>query len=212
MNLVPDPAGPAPGTLFGGTATVSGNQEIISNIVIPVGANGAAGLAGVDFNFPEQASLANTQISGFKFYDPSTTRNPAADVGIPGVTMVLTGTTNTGAAITLTTTTGANGAFTFNPPPSATNPLGGIPPGTYTITEIPPATFTPPGLGTPVQLTSEAPSPGTVAGVPSGTAGTNVISNIVVTADANGDAVGPGINYDFFDAPVFSKRSFLASP
>ncbi|HLW65889.1 MAG TPA: SdrD B-like domain-containing protein, partial [Gemmataceae bacterium] len=207
INLVPE--NPNVGTPFGGSGSVNGIHEVIGNIVIPTN---AVNVAGVNYNFPEVPPLANTQISGFKFYDPLGTRSAATDVGIPGVTMVLTGTSNTGAGITLTTTTGANGAFTFNPPPSAANPLGGIPPGTYTITEIPPATYTPAGSNTPVQLISELPIPGTVAGTPSGTPGANMISSIVVTADANGDAVGPGINYDFFDtASIYSKRFFLAN-
>lgn len=59
--------------------------------------------------------------------------------GIPGVTVVLTGTDGGGNVVNLTTTTGANGQYTF----------GNLVPGTYTVTVTNPSgfTFTPANQG-----------------------------------------------------------------
>ncbi len=104
---------------------------------------------GTQFNFGETRPVS---VSGVVFFDTDNegTQNNAADVGIAGVVIVLTGTDDLGAAVTLNTTTAADGSFSFE----------GLRPGIYTLTEPTQPTGTVNGITTA----------GTVGGASSGTA------------------------------------------
>ena len=95
--------------------------------------------------------------------DGSGTRTPA-DQPIAGVTLTLTGTDVFGNVVTRTTTTDADGAYSF----------GDLRPGTYTVTETQPTSYA-----------NRVENPGSKGG----TAGANVLANVVLgagdTAQAN---------------------------
>ncbi len=93
-----------------------------------------------------------------------------SDPRVPGATITLTGLGTDGEIINQVQLTGPNGEYSFSD----------LPDGTYTIRETQPAGK----LDGPESL-------GTVNGVPSGTVGQDVFSNIVVPEDA------VGINFNF---------------
>jgi uncharacterized repeat protein (TIGR01451 family) len=99
----------------------AGGPDTITGVVFSLGS-----LSG--YNFGEKPGVA---ISGKVYKDLN--NNGVVDAGedgISGVTVTLTGTSATGAAVNLTTTTNALGAYSFAAPPS--NAAG------YTITETQP--------------------------------------------------------------------------
>ena len=81
----------------------------------------------VDSGFITPASISGTV---FKDLDNDGSID-AGEVGLPGVTVTLTGTDNLGAPVTATTTTGPDGTYTFP----------GLLPGIYTVTETQPTGF-----------------------------------------------------------------------
>ena len=104
-----------------GTGTTQ--QDRFSNIVL------AAGVDGTNNNFGE---LRPSSLGGYVFVDANANgvRNNG-EAGIPGVTIQLTGTDNTGANVSLQMSTGSDGAYLFT----------GLRPGVYTISETQPAGF-----------------------------------------------------------------------
>ncbi|MEP6874272.1 MAG: SdrD B-like domain-containing protein, partial [Burkholderiales bacterium] len=122
-----------------------------------------AGTDGTQFNFGEQQV---STISGFVFADVNNNgvQNLPGDIGLAGVTIVLTGTDATSATINRTTTTAAD---------------GNLLPGTYTVTEPTQPAGSSNGLTIPGTGGGSATS---VATLPS------AISGIVLTAAANASA------------------------
>jgi protocatechuate 3,4-dioxygenase beta subunit len=95
--------------------------------------------AGLAFgNFEE------TSINGYKFDDLNGNGVDNSDPRLGGWTIVLTGTNNTGGAVSMTTTTIADGEYSFT----------GLTPGTYTISEVQQTGWTKSVGGTTVTLTS----------------------------------------------------------
>ncbi len=145
------------GTLFGGVASAP-PADLISGITIPANSNAAA----ANYNFGE---LTPASLSGFVYNDANNDgTKQAAEAGIPGVTVTLTGVNDIGVSVNTIATTLANGSYSFaNLRPS--NAAG------YTITETQPAAFLD-GKDT--------------IGTPGGTTGNDVFSNVVLTSGTNG--------------------------
>ena len=114
-----------------GTGTTQNDR--FANIVL------AAGVDGTNNNFGE---LRPSSLGGYVFIDANANgvRNNG-EAGIPGVTIRLTGTDNSGANVSLQMSTGSDGAYLFT----------GLRPGVYTISETQPAGFAdgPDRQGTP---------------------------------------------------------------
>jgi uncharacterized repeat protein (TIGR01451 family) len=110
----------------GGTATpVTTVPSAITAITLTAGSTAT----GYEF-----ADLGGTSLSGRVYQDKNNNGvfEPApagGDVGLPGVTVTLTGTDDLGTAVTKPTTTAADGSYSFT----------GLRPGTYVVTETEPA-------------------------------------------------------------------------
>jgi len=157
LNL---PSAVAPGAIggapCGAACTVQTDPGAIDLIAgIQLTADGTA------FNFGETVPVS---VSGVVFFDvdnEGTQSNPA-DVGIAGVSIVLTGTDDLGNAVNLSTTTLADGSFAFD----------GLRPGTYALAEPTQPTGTVNGITTA----------GTVGGTPSGVATPVAVVPSAITA------------------------------
>lgn len=106
-----------PGSL-GGTATLPAQPvSVISGIVL------TAGQSAVDNRFGE---IPPAQLGGSVYTDQNNDgqRQPS-EPGLPGQTLVLTGTDDLGRSVNLTVTTDANGQYVFD----------GLRPGSYTVTQ-----------------------------------------------------------------------------
>jgi len=136
-------AGTIDGTVVGTATPVASVPSAISAVVLP------AGKASISNNFGEVLAVA---VSGTVFFDADNNgaQNGAAEAGIEGVTIELTGTDDTGASVTRSVQTDADGRFAF----------ADLRPGTYTLTEPQQPTGTSNGITTA----------GTVDGVSRGTA------------------------------------------
>ena len=139
-------------------------------------------------NFGEIAAPAppapSASVSGRVYVDANNNGViDAGEQGLGGVTVTLTGTSSTGAAVNLTTTTLADGSYAFNNPP-ASNPAG------YTITETQPASFA------DGKTTVAGGAPGSpTAAKPVATGGPDTIGGVVVT---NGSVLA---GYNFGEVP-----------
>ncbi len=169
------------GYLAGATAvgTVGGTAD---GTVVSPGTVGsivmAEGQSGIHYNFGDFKPVS---LSGLVYQDTNGTGvyNSAADPGIAGVVLTLTGTNGLGQSITATATTAANGTYSFTTD-SSSNPLR---PGTYVITETAPSGYL---VG--------AAALGTVNSVADGTvASPTQFSAIALTSGQS------GINYIFSD-------------
>ncbi len=111
-------AGTVPGGSVGSFTPVGTTPSVIGGITLPAGADG------VNFLFAEILPVA---ISGTVFVDINNNgvQDPPADIGLNGVTLVISGTDDTGAAVSRNVTTLPDGSFS----------LSDLRPGTYTITE-----------------------------------------------------------------------------
>ncbi|WP_018749268.1 SdrD B-like domain-containing protein, partial [Chitiniphilus shinanonensis] len=126
-----------------------------------------------------------TGLSGAVYVDADANgqRDPG-EGGIPGVTITLTGTSNSGDAVHCTTVTDSAGNFVF-PAAGASGQCAAIPPGTYALTETQPAGFN---------------DGGATAGSAGGDTGVaNVIGNVVLAANTAASGylfgeVGTGIS------------------
>ncbi|WAC62203.1 SpaA isopeptide-forming pilin-related protein [Pseudoxanthomonas sp. SL93] len=111
-------AGTVGGAGTGSATAVATVPSAVTGIVLPPGG------ASVQNNFGETLGVS---LAGRVFFDADNdgAQSGAAETGIDGVTITLTGTDDTGAAVSVSTTTDANGDYRFD----------GLRPGTYTVTE-----------------------------------------------------------------------------
>ncbi len=140
----------------GGTATpVATTPSAVSAIAL------AAGVDSAENNFAEIVPVA---VSGTVFIDLNNNgvQNPPGDAGLGNVTIVVTGTDDTGAAVSRTVTTAADGTYS----------LPDLRPGTYTITEPTQPTGTTNGITTVGSGGGTATNPATLP---------SAIANIVLT-------------------------------
>lgn len=165
-----------PGVMTGATTSSPAKNQLRATPV-------SIGAIGTQFNFGERGG----KISGFVYLDINANGvKDASDTGIAGVTVVLTGTDNSGNSISRTVTTGTDGAYLFN----------AVPPGTYTLTE-------------PNQPT------GTINGVTNpGTAGGNATPSTVTPSAISGIVLNPGPgsssnNFGEYQSSAISGRVFL---
>jgi uncharacterized repeat protein (TIGR01451 family) len=149
----------SPGTISGagsGTATpVATTPSAVSAIALPAGGDS------INNHFGE---ILPVGISGTVFVDLDNNgvQNAPGDTGLPGVTITITGTDDTGAPVNRTVTTGADGTY-------------GVPdlrPGTYTITEPTQPAGTSNGQTVPGSAGGTATPPATAP---------SAISNVVLT-------------------------------
>ena len=174
----------------GGTAkgTLGPSTDQISQVVL------AAGNAGITYNFGElPLPPASSGLSGFVYLDNNndgsySTTNGKYHVGVAGVTLTLTGTDGTGAAVSQVAITSANGSYSFD----------NLQAGKYTLTETPPA-----------KLRDGKNTVGTIDGTASGTVATSQLVDIVLGQGA------VGLNYNFghrgIESSAVSLRLFMAS-
>lgn len=139
---------------------------------------------GTQFNFGE---IVPVSVSGIVFFDVGNdgTQNNAADVGISGVDIVLTGTDDLGAISPIPLKTDADGRFSFT----------GLRPGIYTLTEPTQPTGTINGITTA----------GTIDGVGSGQATAVAVTPSAISAI---DLLVPGsasVNNLFAEIPTNSS-------
>jgi len=131
-------------------------------------------------NFGE---IESSSLSGTVYVDTdgNGTKGGAENVGIPTVTLTLTGTNDLGQAVNCSVTTNGSGAYSF---PNAADPnpaCRNLRPGTYILTET-----------IPTGLTSTGAQAGTSGGNTSATPTTQVTSNIVI-----GNPGTTATNYNF---------------
>ncbi len=122
-----DAAGTGCGTASCGTPSVVGGNSRISAIKLAVGANA------VNYLFGEKTGT----LSGFVYFDNNNNGvMDAGEVGIAGVTLTLSGSTASGAAVcgSCTTVTASDGSYSFGALKNA-NGLG------YTVTETQPSAY-----------------------------------------------------------------------
>lgn len=115
-----------PGTVINPKPIAPGQDDAITAIVLPMERSF------LNYNFGEHWSPGN--LTGFVYVDTNNDGvRDSGEIGIPNVTVRLTGTDAAGAAVDLASTTGADGAFSFDAPPSGSDG--------YAITEIQPAGY-----------------------------------------------------------------------
>lgn len=134
------------GSLGGSIAT-----NATSGIVLP------PGVAATGYDFVDHGNV----LSGAVYFDKNANgRRDAGEPGLPGIAIVLTGTTDGGAAVSRTTATAADGTYQF----------AGMVAGTYVVTETQPSLYK---------------DGGAQVGSAGGAAGKNTIGAIALTPGAN---------------------------
>ena len=145
-----------PGAYLDGKDTAGSNGGSVAVNDVISGVVLAAGDNSVSNNFGE---LVGAQIRGFVYCDDNNDGiKQGTDVGLGGVTVNLTGTNDLGASVTASAVTAADGSYAFL----------GLRPGSYSVTE-------------PVQPAGKLDGIDTAGLYGNGTAGNDVISNIVLT-------------------------------
>ncbi|MFL5341532.1 MAG: SdrD B-like domain-containing protein [Gemmataceae bacterium] len=149
--------------------------------------------------------FAPSCLSGHVFEDCNNNGNfDKGEEGIAGVTVVLTGTEIFGKHVSATVTTGSDGSYKFN----------NLQPGTYQLAE--PGQPTKVINGRTVNYLDGKTHVGTIDGMPTGTASTDLISNIQITSGGSGShsdgcscdcSTPPDCGVDFDFGEVYSELS-----
>jgi hypothetical protein len=140
------------------------------------------------FSLTNNGALAS--ISGYVFDDANNDGiKETGEAGIPGVTVILTGSNDQGTITPIQVTTGTDGSYSF----------GNLRPGTYTVTEV-----------TDNQLAGYLDgrdTVGTVGGTPDGTPTNGSLSQVVLGFNQN------GVNYNFGEVSLnsSSQHSLISS-
>ena len=118
----------------------------------PAGTSNGVTIAGSAGGSVTPPATAPSVISGIVYADNNNNgvRDPA-ETGLPGVTLVLSGTDDLGNAVSITAVTGADGSYSF----------GNLRPGTYTVTEPTQPAGTVNGITTPGSSGGVATAPTT---------------------------------------------------
>ncbi|MBX3668351.1 MAG: DUF11 domain-containing protein [Rhodocyclaceae bacterium] len=146
----------AAGTAGGSAANTAFSSAAENNRITAIAFNAASGASGYLFGELQPATLA-----GAVYVDANANAARDAGEGLAGVSLRLTGTDDTGAAVDIQTSTGADGSYSF----------ANLRPGNYVVTETQPAGY---GNGA------------TVAGSAGGTAGSDTVSAITLAQGASG--------------------------
>ncbi len=159
----PSTYAPGKANANGQPGSAQSNGDVIEHVVVD-GTTPPVALG--DYLFGE---LTSSQIRGRSFHDRNGDGLPgtaAAEPGLAGVTVTLTGTDDNGNAINRVTTTDARGDYVFDQ----------VAPGLYTVTETRPSGYLP-GLTRAGTVTGSGSVPGTVptsgTGVNAGPAGSD---------------------------------------
>ena len=177
-------------TLNGKTTAGPSGGTASAVATTPSGITSIALAAGVDANENNFAEILPVALAGTVFIDLNNNgvQNLPGDAGLAGVTIVVTGTDDTGAAVTRTVTTGADGSYT----------LPDLRPGTYTVTEP----------TQPAGTTNGQTIAGSAGGTATPTATTpSAVGGIVLTTPG-----ASGAGYNFAEIPnssVVSGRVWL---
>ena len=150
-----------------GLGTTSTDSNVNPSSTTPATLTSGATDNSIDFGYYKQVSIGNfvwLDSNGNGVQDPT-------ESGIDGVTLTLSGTSSSGAAITDTTTTSAGGSYRFNEPP-----------GTYTVTvdasnltnALAGYSATATGTGSPSSDSNSNPSSTSPASLTSGASDTTV--------------------------------------
>ncbi len=166
-------AGPLTAGAGGGSATaVTTGPSAISGIALPAGSSSGSHLFG---------EILPAALSGTVFFDVdgNGTQQRPADAGIGGVPLVITGTDDTGAAVTRNVTTAPDGSYAVND----------LRPGTYTVTQP----LQPGGTGNGITTAGSAGGTATPVGtVPSAIGGIVLGSGAASTGNNFAEVPGGG--------------------